>query len=941
MKKLLLSLMLISYLTSYVSILNAQDNVGIGTLNPNPKALLELLANDKGFIMPRLTTTQRLAINPAQGSDEALMVYDITDSLFYYWDATKWRSLSDVSDAYNISFNFDPNTNTLSITDNGGTLSTVLNLNVNDADSDPNNELITNVVFGAGNILTIEEGGNTWATVINTNDADSDPTNELQDLSLVNNQLSISITNSTVNLAPYLDNTDEQTLTLNNNTLSISNGNSVDLSQYVNTDNQTLSVSGNVLTISNGNTVTINVNDADSDPTNELQNLNLNNNTLSISNGNSVDLSQYVNTDNQTLSFSGTTLSISNGNNVNLASLLDNTDNQTLSLNNNILAISNGNSVDLSSYANDWKLTGNTGTTASSAPIGSAVNNNFIGTTNNVAFVVATNNLERMRVNANGNIGINTTTSGARLDINGSSTANTDIAFRVNNSAGAGTDNTFMVIENDGAIQIGTPPFSTLNTNNIGKSAITIGDQNVAHSNGGNQGGLNQAAIAIGRRSEVYHSQGSSTSVAIGEGNIIGTPSNYRSNSYAFGTLLRNTVSNTLTLGFGPSGGFTNATQGAIMIVNNSSSPSITALPGGGTTAGNVGIGLNNPRMPLEVSIDVSNGHLRPGSTVMRLTNKENTTCVGETFWDFRVGECGQMGVVTNVANALSGFGNFNILNSTDSLLSPGVIASFSTNAPPQSFFLYPNGQPRVVIRDTINDHALYVFDKGEGNSGYFVEEDLGNGIEVSESGDGQGVLITEQGVGNGLQIEEFDNGGGILVTERGNGTGIFINQSAGESAATANGFGILLTSTGTNEPVYVNHNGNIATLTTAGVWTNASDSTLKKNIFNLNYGLKEVMQLRPVQYEMKSNSEKQIGFIAQEIQNIIPEVVNENEGGKLSMSYGNLVALLTKALQEQQQKIEKLEAENSKISNLENEMKTYKAALEDLKSYIFSKAKK
>ncbi len=821
MKKILV-ISFLHFLVVNVSL--AQDNVGIGTLSPNPKALLELLANDKGFIMPRMSTVQRLAINPTQGSDEALMVYDVTDSLFYYWDATKWRSLSDVSDAYNLSLNFDASTNTLSVTDNGGTLSTVLNLNVNDADSDPTNELITNVVFSNnGNILTIQEGSNTWATTINTNDADADPTNEIQELTLNGNNLNLSINNSSVNLSTYLDNTDSQ----------------------------------------------------------------------------------------------------------------------TLSLNNNILAISNGNSVDLSNYANDWKLTGNASTTASSAPIGSTVNNNFIGTTDNTAFVVATNNLERMRVNANGNIGINTTTSGARLDINGSSTANADITFRINNSAGVGLDNTFMVVENDGAIQIGTQPFSTLNTNNIGKSAITIGDQNVAHSNGGNQGGLNQAAIAIGRRSEVYHSQGSSASVAIGESNIIGTPSAYRSNAYAFGTLLRNTANNTLTLGFGPSGGFTNATQGAIMIANNSSSPSITALSGSGTTAGNVGIGLSSPRTALEVSIDVPNGHLRPGSTVMRLTNKENITCPGETFWDFRVGECGQMGVVTNVANALSGFGNFNILNSTDSLLSPGVVASFSTNAPPQSFFLYPNGQPRVAIRDTINDGALNVYDKGDGYAAFFIEEDLGNAIDVSETGDGQGISVIEQGVGNAVQIEEFDNGGGILVTERGSGTGIFINQSAGESAATANGYGILLTSTGTNEPVYVNHNGNIATLSTAGVWTNASDSTLKKNIVNLNYGLKEVMQLRPVQYEMKSNSEKQIGFIAQEIQKIVPEVVNKNEGGKLSMSYGNLVALLTKALQEQQLKIENLETENKKLAQLETEMKNYKSTLEDLKSYIFSEAKK
>lgn len=253
MKKLLPLLFALFFTFSAI----AQDNVGIGTLNPNPKALLELLANDKGFIMPRVTTSQRLAINPAQGSDEALMVYDITDSLFYYWDATKWRNLSDVSDAYNLSLNFDAATNTLSITDNGSTLSTVLNLNVSDADSDPTNELITNVVFGAGNILTIQEGGNSWSTTINVNDADSDPTNELQNLTLSNNQLTITITNSTVDLSPYLDNTDNQTLTLSGNNLSISNGNSVSLATFLNTDNQTLSLSGNTLSISSGNSVVL------------------------------------------------------------------------------------------------------------------------------------------------------------------------------------------------------------------------------------------------------------------------------------------------------------------------------------------------------------------------------------------------------------------------------------------------------------------------------------------------------------------------------------------------------------------------------------------------------------------------------------------------------------------------------------------------------------
>jgi hypothetical protein len=59
-----------------------------------------------------------------------------------------------------------------------------------------------------------------------------------------------------IDLSAYLDNTDEQAISLSGNTLAITgNAGTVDLSPYLdNTDSQTLSLSGNNLTISSGNT---------------------------------------------------------------------------------------------------------------------------------------------------------------------------------------------------------------------------------------------------------------------------------------------------------------------------------------------------------------------------------------------------------------------------------------------------------------------------------------------------------------------------------------------------------------------------------------------------------------------------------------------------------------------------------------------------------------
>lgn len=69
--------------------------------------------------------------------------------------------------------------------------------------------------------------------------------------------------------------------------------------------------------------------------------------------------------------------------------------------------------------ATAWHITGNTGTTASTSAIGVAVNNNFIGTTDTKDWVVATNNLERMRISSGGNIGIGTITPAQLVDVQG------------------------------------------------------------------------------------------------------------------------------------------------------------------------------------------------------------------------------------------------------------------------------------------------------------------------------------------------------------------------------------------------------------------------------------------------------------------------------------------------------------------------------------------
>ena len=107
------------------------------------------------------------------------------------------------------------------------------------------------------------------------------------------------------------------------------------------------------------------------------------------------------------------------------------------------------------------------------------------------------------------------------------------------------------------------------------------------------------------------------------------------------------------------------------------------------------------------------------------------------------------------------------------------------------------------------------------------------------------------------------------------------------------------------------------ATLSGAGAFTAVgnvtafSDARVKTNIKTIDNALSKVLALRGVTYnrtDLKDKSE-QIGVIAQEVKEILPQVVQENEDGHYSVAYGNIVGVLIEAIKEQQAQIEELKS--------------------------------
>ncbi|MTE26328.1 tail fiber domain-containing protein [Winogradskyella ouciana] len=162
----------------------------------------------------------------------------------------------------------------------------------------------------------------------------------------------------------------------------------------------------------------------------------------------------------------------------------------------------------------------------------------------------------------------------------------------------------------------------------------------------------------------------------------------------------------------------------------------------------------------------------------------------------------------------------------------------------------------------------------------------------------------------------------------------------------------------GTNYGVYGNANSGVGAtnyavyaqgdLAYTGTMINASDRKLKTNITTINNSLEDIMRLNPTSYLIRENYQKtmnmssspQFGFIAQELQEVFPDLVsrNVNPGATkqdasieyLGVNYIGLIPVLTKGIQEQQATIETLE---EKVERQEQVIASLVARLEALEN--------
>jgi hypothetical protein len=240
-------------------------------------------------------------------------------------------------------------------------------------------------------------------------------------------------------------------------------------------------------------------------------------------------------------------------------------------------------------------------------------------------------------------------------------------------------------------------------------------------------------------------------------------------------------------------------------------------------------------------------------------------------------------------------------------------------------------------FRNHTNNNGIYW-----SNTGWHIYPENANDIFLRSGTTNIGLrLTTSDAVARGYIYADTDNQVGILTNDRNWAFRITSNKTSylhGSSLYVGYGntsSNIFMADTDeTQRRIHCNSN-RIGFLNSSdgwgsycnndGSWVSTSDITaysdmrVKENVHTISNALSTVTSLRGVSYNRIDDTSKttKIGVIAQETQAVLPEVVQEQNDGMLSVSYGNFAGLFIEAFKEQQSQIESQQTEIAELKDL------------------------
>ena len=339
----------------------------------------------------------------------------------------------------------------------------------------------------------------------------------------------------------------------------------------------------------------------------------------------------------------------------------------------------------------------------------------------------------------------------------------------------------------------------------------------------------------------------------------------------------------------------------------------------------NLGIGTSNPSTKLEVGLCSSSGNIGDGNIAVK-TNTNNTAIVmqeasGAEQWGLGVNSDGDF-VLTD-----SGTERVRIDDNTGNF-------GIGTNAPAEK--LVVSGSEDVSVRINSTRNTSWTADQLLGAYEFFGNDASGAGAQIKAKID----CASVNAFGAAFSMRFFTTTGAAGTTAqermriRYDGIVLIGKTASGQNIAGLefNPIGLATITRSGNLPLLVNRTtndgslvsfrrdnsqkGSISISGSTTSYNTSSDYRLKENVVDMTGAIDRIEQLQPKRFNFISNTEKTVdGFIAHEVQNIIPEAVlgekdavDENgEPEYQEMDNSKIVPLLVGAIKELKAEIENL----------------------------------